>query len=367
MGLRMALGKVLNFILTLTLLSQTEAKVFGNTDNLNIQLAAQEAEKQFGVPSRLLLAMAYADSRFQIIDQYEKKSWISFLPWRQARRIGKEIEYILKKSQAEIFANPHLGIKAEAIKLKIFLGAKFFTREESQQFDFWRDALSKWNEDNDPLADKLYLDQIALLYNNGFSGVDNLGKKIVIPPLKHKVDANTYLNPFKHQQDARTPGFVGIPSISFFKLNSKAYRPLAETPRKIKYIVIHTMQNSFATIFGYFRRPTTQVGGHYMIRALDGFSIQTADERIVAFHDACFNEESIGIEHEGRIENGKLWYTDTMYQASANIVKDIAKRHKIPLDRKYILGHSEAPDCSEHQDPGNDWDWEKYMKLLRQK
>jgi N-acetyl-anhydromuramyl-L-alanine amidase AmpD len=121
------------------------------------------------------------------------------------------------------------------------------------------------------------------------------------------------------------------------------------------------MQNTLPVIVEYFRRPGTKVGAHYLVDSVAGTTIQMADERMVVFHDACFNDESIGIEHEGYVEAGALWYSDELYRASARLVRDIARRHDIPLDRSHILGHGEAPDCSDHTDPGPGWDWERFM------
>ena len=125
------------------------------------------------------------------------------------------------------------------------------------------------------------------------------------------------------------------------------------------------MQNTLPVILEYFRKPTTQVGAHYLVDSVAGTTVQMADERLVVFHDACFNEESVGIEHEGYVEAGRQWYSEAQYRASARLVRDIAQRHGIPLDRSHILGHGETPDCSDHTDPGPGWDWDRFMSYVR--
>lgn len=52
---------------------------------------------------------------------------------------------------------------------------------------------------------------------------------------------------------------------------------------------------------------------------------------------------SLGIEHEGVLVDGARWYTEEMYQASARLVRYLAARYRIPLDREHILGHDELP------------------------
>jgi N-acetylmuramoyl-L-alanine amidase len=50
------------------------------------------------------------------------------------------------------------------------------------------------------------------------------------------------------------------------------------------------------------------------------------------------NFYTIGIEHEG-YEN-TIW-TDEMYAAGSELIRDIARRWNIPLDRNHIIGHHE--------------------------
>jgi hypothetical protein len=82
------------------------------------------------------------------------------------------------------------------------------------------------------------------------------------------------------------------------------------------------------------------------------------------------NTHSIGIEHEGFAAEGAAWYTEAMYQSSAKLVRYLAEKYDIPLDREHIIGHGQfhgiRPDkvAGMHWDPGPYWDWEHYMNLL---
>jgi hypothetical protein len=59
-----------------------------------------------------------------------------------------------------------------------------------------------------------------------------------------------------------------------------------------------------------------------------------------------------------------------MYQSSARLVRYLAARYHIPLDREHILGHEEIPGTTPggvaamHYDPGPYWDWAHYFDLL---
>lgn len=91
-----------------------------------------------------------------------------------------------------------------------------------------------------------------------------------------------------------------------------------------------------------------------MIRELD-----------VAYHagNRDYNERSVGIEHEGFVER-RQDLTDEMYEASARLTARICARYDIPVDREHIIGHVEVPG-TDHTDPGEHWDWDRYMKLVR--
>ena len=76
-----------------------------------------------------------------------------------------------------------------------------------------------------------------------------------------------------------------------------------------------------------------------------------------------YNEQSVGIEHEGYVDDPGKWYTTAMYTSSAALTADIARRNSIPLDRSHIIAHYEVPGAT-HTDPGSGWDWSGYMALV---
>ncbi|MEV0645711.1 N-acetylmuramoyl-L-alanine amidase [Phytomonospora sp. NPDC050363] len=142
---------------------------------------------------------------------------------------------------------------------------------------------------------------------------------------------------------------------------------VADRPKdhRIRYVVVHVMQGTYEGTKAWFQNPKAQVTTHYIMRAKDGHVTQMVREKNIAWHAGNWdvNTESIGIEHEGWV-NEKKWFTDTVYKSSAKLVRDIAARHKIPLDREHIIGHVEVPGA-DHTDPGRYWDWNKYMRYLR--
>ncbi len=54
-----------------------------------------------------------------------------------------------------------------------------------------------------------------------------------------------------------------------------------------------------------------------------------------------------------------------MYRSSAKLSAYMAKKYDIPVDRAHIIGHNKGPYPNDHYDPGNGWDWDKYMAYVR--
>ncbi|MFI5960236.1 N-acetylmuramoyl-L-alanine amidase [Cryptosporangium sp. NPDC051539] len=141
----------------------------------------------------------------------------------------------------------------------------------------------------------------------------------------------------------------------------------------IRYIVIHDTESSYDSTIASAQNPLTYVSSHYVIRSSDGEITQMLRTKDVGWHAGNWNinQTSIGIEHEGFAREGATWYTEAMYQASAELVRYLGAKYHIPLDRNHIIGHDEVPGrdaarvATQHWDPGPYWDWQHYLDLIR--
>ena len=148
----------------------------------------------------------------------------------------------------------------------------------------------------------------------------------------------------------------------------KANRPADE---KIDTIVIHDTEGSWDTSLKLVQDPT-YLAWHYTVRSSDGHVAQHLRTQDVGWHAGNWytNAKSIGVEHEGFLTDPGTWYTEAMYRSSARLVKYLAAKYDIPLDRQHILGHDNVPGPTAayitgmHTDPGPYWDWGHYMALL---
>lgn len=149
--------------------------------------------------------------------------------------------------------------------------------------------------------------------------------------------------------------------------HDKANRPQSQ---KIDYIVIHDTEATWQTTLDLVADPT-YVSWQYSLRSADGHIAQHVKAKDVAWQAGNWyvNSKSIGLEHEGFAAQG-TWYTESMYRSSAKLVRYLAAKHRIPLDRAHIIGHDNVPGTipstvrGMHWDPGPYWDWGHYFDLL---
>ena len=161
--------------------------------------------------------------------------------------------------------------------------------------------------------------------------------------------------------------------------------------KEVSAVVIHYTEGSYAGCISWFKNCDAEVSAHYVIRSVDGQITQMVLEKDKAWHARSANGYTIGIEHEAY---GNVWefFTEEMYQSSANLVRSICSRYdtidgwrthdRDTLDNGFcvnnglynlggegscvqIKGHQHYPDQS-HTDPGPYWNWDYYYKLINE-
>lgn len=149
--------------------------------------------------------------------------------------------------------------------------------------------------------------------------------------------------------------------------------------RSINAVTIHTTQGSYAGTLNWFQNNPYSVSAHYVIRSSDGQVTQMVRESKRAHHVGVHNSRTLGIEHEGFVNN-PAWYTSAMYNASANLTKHFCRKYSslncnsayrgpahsgvvVLSDSIQIRGHQHFSSQS-HTDPGIHWNWSHYHSLL---
>ncbi|GLW54456.1 N-acetylmuramoyl-L-alanine amidase [Kitasatospora phosalacinea] len=166
--------------------------------------------------------------------------------------------------------------------------------------------------------------------------------------------------PAPYQQLSDDPGDYGNHDLSDRPFN-----------QKIDYIVVHDTETLYDPTLKLVQDPT-YVSWHYTIRSADGHVANHVNPKDAAWHAGNWyvNAKSVGIEHEGFLAQGGQWYTEAMYRNSARLVRYLADKYDVPLDRAHVVGHDDVPGTTAgsipgmHQDPGPYWDWDHYFELL---
>ncbi|MEW5851521.1 MAG: N-acetylmuramoyl-L-alanine amidase [Myxococcota bacterium] len=318
-----------------------------------LQAVFRDASDEFSVPEDLLLAVAHAASRFQQgeADEHLHQDAHGIMQLRNdeahpalrmaAERLGESPEALKHDVQ--------LNVRGAAALLQ-----RFARRDDGSlpgNLEDWRTALGRLAAGDDMVAGDIFADDVFSVLRSGARVRLADGSVIVIEG-----------RPVGRALSSTTQGLEGIPFVAASTSNYSAGRGGAP----IQYVVIHTVQGSYAGAISWFRNPAAQVSAHYVIRSSDGAITQMVNEGNTAWHAGNFtyNQRSIGIEHEGFVGQPEVWYTPEMYAASAALVADICDRYGIPKDRGHIIGHVEVPG-STHTDPGSGWDWDYFMSLVQ--
>jgi N-acetyl-anhydromuramyl-L-alanine amidase AmpD len=179
--------------------------------------------------------------------------------------------------------------------------------------------------------------------------------------------------PFQRTGSADYPGAIWNPAASC-NYSSRG-------SSSITHVTLHTVQGTYAGCISWFKNCNAQVSAHYVIRSSDGQITQMVREADKAWHVGTENPYTIGIEHEGYINNPS-WYTAAMYNASAALVRNICQRRSIPANSTWfgdactgstsaclvkscirIKAHQQYVNQS-HTDVGPNWDWNRYYQLV---
>jgi hypothetical protein len=228
-----------------------------------------------------------------------------------------------------------------------------------------------------------FADQVFTVVREGRSRVTNDGHRVRLAPTPAQVDREAIRSMdlvVASSEGVDCPVDLGCESIPapyewYGEPSPGAYgnHDLANRQQDldIDYILIHDTEASWDRTLDLVTRPN-YLAWNYSLRSVDGHIAQHLDSSDVGWHAGNWyvNMHSIGLEHEGFAADGASWYTESLYQSSAELVRHLAEKYDVPLDRAHIVGHDQVPGHipsripAMHWDPGPYWDWQHYFDLL---
>jgi N-acetyl-anhydromuramyl-L-alanine amidase AmpD len=349
----------------LLLLSCTQSAPETSTE---LQQAFQDASDQAGVPYSILVAISYELTRFdQRYGAENRESGVGVMNLHQDGTFPSIEEAAATSgiSEAEITDSAKANILASAHLLsKIATNEGRRIGDPVDDLKDWYPIVAAFSGSADPLVGQGFAEEVYDWIQWGLIANTPEGEVVELKPTELSWRDNK----------VATAG-SGL-SAQWIPACSSNYTDSSRGAGSIDKIVIHTMEGSYSGSISWFQNCSASVSAHYVIRSSDGEITQMVDEADIGWHAGHWdtNERSIGIEHEGYVASGDRWYTDSMYRASAELVRDICDRYGIPKDRSHIIGHNEVPGCSTpggggsgcHTDPGSYWDWTYFISLVNQ-
>ena len=370
------------------------------------QDAFKQAAKEFNVPENVLLSVAYNVTRWEQHDGKPSASGgygvmhltqvdgaeadekgleeaHSYSPSPQkGQHLLSDAAKLIHQDPESLKKDPVQNIRGAAALLAQY-AKESLGKTPSNEAD-WYGAVAKYSGAEEEAAATDFADQVYATISQGMERETADGQVVQLLPDKVEPNHET-AKPFhfhKNNGDPRAEVPKGVDS----QFIPAFYGQLSDNPGNytnydvgdrpklggdIRYIVIHDTETDYQPTLNLFARPYG-ASANYVLRSSDGQITQMVQNKDVAWHAGnwYFNMHSIGIEHEGYALQGADWYSEQMYRASAKLVRYLAEKYDIPLDRAHIFGHNEVPGLSPssqhgmHWDPGPFWDWEHYFELL---
>ena len=165
----------------------------------------------------------------------------------------------------------------------------------------------------------------------------------------------------------------GFPGAEWIPAHRDRYT-VTRTPRTIERLVLHITEggtvDARVTARNAFGGPKYLHNGHWKNQAAhyvigrDGTVVQCVRHQDIAHHAETANARTIGIEHNTRAGKDTT-LTNRQYLKSAELAVWLGQRFGIPMDRRFVVGHSEAaPGTSHSRCPGRVLDWETFMAAI---
>ena len=337
--------------LALTALPSNAAEPAQPAGQPDLAAAFKTASAKYDVPREVLVGVGFAETHLDGHNGTPSQAngyGVMHLASNNVNKTMSEASKLTGLPVAELSKDDTSNILGAAAVLDAYADqARLANRSDLGE---WYGVIAKYSHSADASTARLYTDEVYRVIARGVrtAGVST-DPKTVTP------DRGAYAKAAPLGTAAVDyPGAIWNPaSTSNYRVGRTA---------AITTIVIHVTQGSYAGTISWFKNPSAQVSAHYVVRSSDGEVTQMVAEKDTAWHVRTENPYTIGIEHEGYVDQPS-WFTDAMYRSSAALTRNIADRRGIPKDRAHIKGHSEMPN-NDHTDPGPNWNWDYYMQLV---
>ncbi|MEU0136198.1 peptidoglycan-binding protein [Streptomyces sp. NPDC006296] len=318
--------------------------------------AFDRAAEEYGVPRDLLAAVGYGETRLNGhagLPSQDNGYGVMHLVSNPVNHSLEKASALTGESAAELRKDTGTNILGGAAVLRDHADALGLDTADRTDIDAWYPVVARYSGAQSPVA-ALYADTVYTFLAQGLRATVAGGEQVTVTSRPVSPEKGDFA---KADITAQSPDYPPALWVAAASGNFATGRTAT-----VDKVVVHVTQGSYAGTISWFQNATSKVSSHYVVRSSDGQVTQMVRDKDTAYHAKSANASSLGIEHEGFIDD-PAWFTDTMYRSSAALTAYLCDRYGIPKDRSHVIGHSEAPG-NDHTDPGANWNWTYYMQLV---
>ncbi|MFE1189180.1 peptidoglycan-binding protein [[Kitasatospora] papulosa] len=326
-----------------------------DADSMN--QAFDRAAEEYGVPRDLLAAVGYGETHLNGhagLPSQDNGYGVMHLVSNPANHSLEKASALTGESTADLRKDTGTNILGGAAVLRDHADTLGLDTADRADIDAWYPVVARYSGAEGAVA-ALYADTVYTFLAEGLRATVAGGEQVSVTSRPVSPEKGPFA---KADITAQSPDY---PPALWVAANSANFA--TGRTATVDKVVIHVTQGSYAGTISWFQNATSKVSSHYVVRSSDGQVTQMVRDKDTAYHAKSANASSLGIEHEGFIDD-PTWFTDPMYRSSAALTKYLCDRYGIPKDRSHVIGHSEAPG-NDHTDPGANWNWTYYMQLVK--
>ncbi|OZC01539.1 N-acetylmuramoyl-L-alanine amidase, partial [Rubricoccus marinus] len=329
------------------------------------------AGAEFGVPADLLASIAYAETRWEMVDGHQEFEGMAAASGVMALR------------DARLADGARLaGVSQEAAKsdvqANVRAAAAWLSREadnlgiDRSDLGAWAPVAAAYSGIELQAAQSAYVHgAVYRALNEGVTVRDADGS------VRGTIAPRTVAADFEPEESAASlqKSTDYGPAIWRPSPNNSA-RPSGTTP---SMVIAHTCEGSYAGCWGWLANSQSGVSAHYVVNETGSEITQLVRENRKAWHiGASYNSSlnggtqsdkngqssnnfTIGIEHAGYASQSS--FNTGMIQASAELSCELSEDYNLPRDQYHFVGHGQLQPYN-RTDPGANWPWTDYLNRI---
>jgi len=319
-----------------------------------------------GVPADLLKAVAYVETRWQMVDGADEHEGRPagggiFGLWGENLTSGAAA---LRQDEDTVRHDEKTSIAAGAARLGELAKRHGVSGDD---LEAWRPVLAEFAQNPDDGARAAYVVDVLRVLAAGAREVAEDGTVVAaIEP---------------HAEISVPPSFAPYHSGDY---GPAIWRPSPNYNGRggygVSLVVIHSCEGNYSGCWGWLVNSAAQASAHYVVKEDGGEISQLVAESNRAWHVAATydcsraggaqcnlngvstNNFSVGIEHAGFASQAS--WSSGIIEASAKLTCDITQSHGVPRDRNHIVSHAQLQPWN-RTDPGPNWPWSQYIDRIR--